>query len=54
MFSINVLITHSSTVNWQDASYTKCLEMILTNYANFNLCEKANSSPARRDPDDSL
>ena len=36
MFSINVKVTQSSTVNWQDASYTKCLEIItLTNYTHF-------------------
>ena len=28
--------SHSSTGNWQDASYTKCLEIISTNYANSN------------------
>ena len=28
MFRINALVAHSSTANWQDASYMKYLEMI--------------------------
>ena len=29
MFNKYVYVTQSSTVNWQDASYTKCLEIII-------------------------